>query len=421
MRPLDRVIGYKEIKEDLYHLIDVMNNPKKYQKLGVERVKGIILEGKPGIGKTLMAKCFMDETSYKQYIVRKDKPDGEFVIYINEIFEEARNNAPAIILLDDVDKFANEDRFHRNAEEYVTIQSCIDNVKDEQVFVIATANDIDSLPDSLRRVGRFDKEFYMDFPRNEDAREIIKYYLKNKKTAKDIDIDEVVHLLDGGSCSALENVMNEAAIIAGYQNKDCITQSDLREACLHIYYGNAKDYEAMTDAQKRAIAVHEAGHVVIAELMNPGRVVFSSASTGEERTPGITVCNRYNGIPSFEEIETKIHIALAGRAASEVVLGNIDMGGNKDMHHAFDLTRRLLDDNTSFGFDCWCHGKETSQQIYDKLDAATGLTVSRYYMQTKQMLIKNRSFLDAMVEALMNNKTLFSDDIAKIKEFHEVK
>ena len=137
MRELDRVIGYESIKQELYRIIDIVRNPEKYKKLGVSVPKGILLSGDPGIGKTLMAKCFIKETGLKVFIIRKDKPDGDFVDYIRETFEKAAKEAPSIVFLDDLDKFANEDRMHLDAEEYVAVQTCIDECKNQAVFVVA--------------------------------------------------------------------------------------------------------------------------------------------------------------------------------------------------------------------------------------------------------------------------------------------
>jgi len=184
MRELDKVIGYEGIKREMYRILDVLKNPEQYNILGVNVPKGILLHGEPGIGKSLLARCFVAESHRPFYIIRKNKSDGEFVDHIRKVFREAAENAPSMILLDDLDKFANEDAFHTNAEEYVTVQACIDEVRDNEVFVIATVNDIHSLPGSLKRSGRFDKTFRMSFPKGKTAVKIISYYLSKKRFVK---------------------------------------------------------------------------------------------------------------------------------------------------------------------------------------------------------------------------------------------
>ena len=125
MKQFDQIIGYEDIKRELYRICDTMKNTEKYKKLGVTTPRGLLLCGEPGIGKTMMAMAFIEESGRKSYTIRKNKSDGDFVDVITETFEEAKKNAPSIVLLDDMDKFANEDVQHRDAEEYVTVQSCM--------------------------------------------------------------------------------------------------------------------------------------------------------------------------------------------------------------------------------------------------------------------------------------------------------
>ena len=416
MRPLDKVIGYNPIKKDLYRIIDVLNNPDKYAKLGVYIPKGIMLVGEPGIGKTLMAMSVIEECNRKSYIVRKDKPDGVFVDYIRETFENAINNAPSIILLDDIDKFANEDYSHRNAEEYITVQACIDSVKKEDVFIIATANNVKRLPSSLLRSGRFDRVFYMNFPKGEDAKKIIEFYLEDKKCDSNIDSEEVARFANGYSCADLEAVINEAGLYAAYEERKLISQDDLKKACLRKFYEISDDeYEISEEVLKRRV-VHEAGHVVIAELRNCGSVNFVSVSTEiNNKVGGFVSLGSDEYHMSFKKEETKIMISLAGKAAIEIVLGEIDMGAYSDIRKAFDRVRTLLDNHVSYNFNSWCHGDETSQRVFDCLDSATASEMSRYYIKTKQMLINNRSFLDVIIKHLMDKKVLSYKDIAKIR------
>lgn len=417
MRPLDRVIGYNPIKKDLYRIIDVLNAPERYAEVGAKIPKGILLEGVPGIGKSLMAMAFMEECDRKAYVIRKDKPDGIFVDYIREVFEEAAKNSPSIILLDDMDKFANEDYSHRNAEEYVTVQACIDSVKNEDVFVIATVNDEHSLPSSLVRSGRFDKIFHMYFPKGEDSKKIIEFYLKDKKCDSSVDTEEIARFLDGYSCADLEMVINEAGIYAVYEGRTLINHKDLIKACLRKTYRISDEGDETSEETVRRCVVHEAGHTVVAELREPGTVTFASVSNRSEGEVGGFVSRKYpeNSRKSFTDKETEIMICLAGKAATEVVLGDIDLGANRDMHKAFDQVRRLLDNHVAYDFNSWCHGNETSSRVYDHLDSITAAEISRYYIQTKQLLVKNKAFLDAIIKELMEKKLLSYKDIARIR------
>ena len=416
MRELDRVIGYEGIKQELYRIIDIIKDPEKYKKLGVSVPKGILLSGEPGIGKTLMAKCFIKETGLKTFVVRKDKPDGDFVDYIRETFEKAAKEAPSIVLLDDLDKFANEDEYHPNAEEYVTVQACIDDIKESKVIVLATCNDFEKLPESLVRAGRFDKCFFMHFPKIDDAKKIIAFYLKDKKVGKDIDVEEIARFMEGRSCADLEMVVNEAGIYAGYENKKHITQEDIKKAVINKIFGGREDVESDPESDRR-LAVHEAGHAVLSELFFPGKVAFISIAARCRGLKGMVMRNKdLHFHEDFENVEADVMISLAGKAATEIILNEIDMGSGSDLHKANENVRKLLDDAAAYDFHTWCHGRETSKRVYDHLDDAVGTELSRYYIKTKQMLGRNREFLEAVIEMLIEKKTLSYKDIAPIRE-----
>ncbi|MCQ2527430.1 MAG: AAA family ATPase, partial [Lachnospiraceae bacterium] len=416
MRALDKVIGYEGIKRELYRILDVLNNQEKYKALGVKTPKGVLLDGEPGIGKSLMANCFIEESGRNSYVIRKDKPDGEFVDYIRETFERAEENAPSIILLDDLDKFANEDVYHRDAEEYVTVQSCIDKVKGKEVFVIATSNKLHLLPNSLIRNGRFDKVYNMHFPKDEDAVKIISFYLEDKKVAGNIDVKEIARFCGGCSCADLETIVNEAGVYAGYENREEITQNDMKRACMRKIYCTPEIEDEVPESVLRRRAIHEAGHAVMAEILNPGSVNFASITAKNRGEGGLVSTHKPDGYYEiFENKEKDILITLAGKAATEIVFQETDIGSNSDMHKAFDIVRDILDSLTSYDFMSWCHGEETSQKIFDHLDSATGTEVSRYYHKAKKILIDNREFLEVVAAELLSKKTISYKEIAILR------
>lgn len=175
MSTFDRIIGYKTIKNELEQLCDMIHNKEIYEALGAKMPHGLLLYGAPGLGKTLMAKCFVEESGLGAYTIRRNKGSDDFVSEITSTFRKAKENAPAIVFLDDMDKFANEDDERRDAEEYVAIQSGIDEVKDSEVFVLATVNNVRKLPSSLTRSGRFDRKIEVCSPSPTDAYEIIRH------------------------------------------------------------------------------------------------------------------------------------------------------------------------------------------------------------------------------------------------------
>lgn len=416
MRELDRVIGYESIKTELYRIIDIIKNPAKYKKLGVSVPKGILLSGEPGIGKTLMAKCFIKETGLKTFVIRKDKPDGEFIDFIRETFEQAASEAPSIVLLDDLDKFANEDRYHRDAEEYVTVQSCIDDIKGINVIVLATCNDYDKLPESLVRSGRFDKCFFMGFPDYEEAKKIIEFYLKGKHVGKDIDVEEIARFSEGHSCADLEMVVNEAGLYAGYENKKHISQEDIKRAIINKIF-NGRQIEKCDSSTDRRLAVHEAGHAVISELFFPGQVAFVSIDARSRGVRGMVLRNGDpNSFDCFNNLETEIMIDLAGKAATELILNEIDTGTGEDIRNAFHHIGNMLDHVAAYGFQEWSNLRQASNGILDHLDQGKSIEIARYYIKTKQLLGKNRAFLEELIELLIEKKTLSYKDIAPIRE-----
>lgn len=236
MNKFENVIGYDSIKNELMQIVDMVHNKERYEALGARMPVGVLLHGEPGLGKTLLAKCFIDECGLKSYTLRSNKGGDKFVDEITATFEKAKQNAPSIIFLDDMDKFANDDDMHCDAQEYVAVQAGIDFVKGSDVFVIATTNDINKLPDSLVRTGRFDRVVIVQPPTQDDASKIIEYYLKNKKLSADVDFNDLCKMMTYHSCSDLETLLNEAAIRAGYCKKDSIEMEDLINAVLRLQY-----------------------------------------------------------------------------------------------------------------------------------------------------------------------------------------
>lgn len=179
------IIGYDKVKKSLERVIDVLNNKDKYKELGCVIPHGLLLYGEPSLGKSTFAFDMIDSLNRKSYVIRKNKSDGSFINYLNKVFEDAKKNQPSIILLDDIDKFSEDDGKDNN-EEFVTVQSLIDDIRDMDIFVIATANNKYALPKSLLRSGRFDIKIKIDYPKEKDSLEIMNYYLSNKRLDDDV-------------------------------------------------------------------------------------------------------------------------------------------------------------------------------------------------------------------------------------------
>ena len=220
MSEFDKIIGYESEKEELARLCDTLKNRAKYAKLGMNMPQTLLLYGPPGVGKTLMAKAFIAESKRKVFYCKKDKSDGEFITAIKDTFAEAKKKAPSIIFFDDMDKFA-EDNLNQNCnkEEFVAIQSGLEDIRGANVFVIATANDICNLPNSLLRAGRFGRQIHVEVPDYDNSVKIIEHYLTGKNVAEDVHAELLARTLQGKSCAVLEEIMNEAAMYAGFDEE----------------------------------------------------------------------------------------------------------------------------------------------------------------------------------------------------------
>ena len=427
MNAFERIVGYSEIKQELVQIADTMKNRDVYRELGVSTPRGLLLYGNPGLGKTLMAKCLIEASGRTAFICRKTEPDGEFIKVIKDTFDRAVENAPAIVFLDDMDKFANDDDNHRDSEEYVTVQSCIDDAKDKEIFVLATANDTSKLPRSLVRAGRFDRRIEVEAPEEEDAEKIIAYYLSQKKLGGDLDARVIAPLLSGRSCATLETVINEAGLIAGYRRTDCVTMEHILEACLRIVHHlpavpegrPAIDLEAgKVDA---LVCYHEAGHAVAEEVLNPGSVSLVVARCDDRCKKGFTNGRKGNDTDPLYDYQASIIASLAGRAAVELKYSRFDMGAARDLDDAFDSVQNLVVNLCYSGFGLYTYGRrEDSPTLAASQEAAICAEVERYDRKAKEILSRNMDFLDAVARGLAEKGVLMAADIRKLREAHTI-
>lgn len=440
MNPFDKIIGYQRVREELEQIADIMQNREAYRKLGVRQPSGLLLIGVPGVGKTLMANSLILAANVPTFICRKDKSDGAFVDHIRDIFKRAAEKAPSIIFLDDLDKFANSDYDHSDADEFVTVQSCIDTFKEKDVFVLATVNDSEKLPRSLTRPGRFDRVLTIQPPTPKDAEEIIEHYLSAKEFVSKVDTSLLARIMNGRSCAQLETVINEAGIIAGRERETQISMEHILKACFKLvfcsdmpradlntdfdddYYEDGYKNTGKTQSfssQRKSVAYHEIGHAIVSDVLFPGSVTLVALTNGNEEVGGFTSFFPGNRL-DVQWLIGSVVTSLGGMAATEHFLGNVDICCSKDLSAAFHQVMELVTQNCAYGFSYKHFGYNTSNDQKAKIETFCGSVVEKYYKKAQEILVKNQDYFHKLVNALLKKGYLTQPDIAAIREECEV-
>ena len=409
------IIGYDDVKKTLERVIDVLNNKNKYEELGCVIPHGLFLYGKPGLGKSTFAFDILDSVNRKSYIIRKNKSDGDFINYMNNIFDDAKKNQPSIILLDDIDKFALDDDKNNN-EEFVAVQSLIDDIKNLDIFVIATANNKNCLPDSLLRSGRFDIKIKVDYPTKKDSFKIMKYYLGNKKLDNNVNIKNISYIMGNFSCADLEKVCNQAGLYAGFNNKKKIGMDELLRASLELEYNTTIESSDNNDKYSLNVSYHEAGHALVGSILEPKSVSFITTLRTNSNTKGITKfhSNDYY-FDDIKYMENRVISLLAGKAATDIVYNKCDVGTNSDIRMAYDIVSKFVDNYCMFGFNSWIRDSmEQSEKVKESKDTQINELITKYYNKARELLIKNRDILNKLAITLKDKKILFQDEIEDI-------
>lgn len=404
MSSFDKVIGYRSIKRELLQICDMIRNRTIYEEMGARLPRGLLLYGDPGLGKSLLANCFMEECGLNTVAVRRDKGGDAFINSIAQAFAKAKKEAPAILFLDDMDKFANEDDSRCDAPEYVAVQAGIDDVKESDVFVIATVNEIRKLPDSLCRSGRFDRKIGVWAPTAADAEAIIAHYLSGKRVSDDINMKDLTKMMSYHSCAELETILNEAAIRAAFARKDSIGMEDMVGTVLKQQYGASEDVPLNSEGAVKKTALHEAGHLVACEILSPGSVGFASLLPSRENRCGGFVHN-CNVLPnSCEAI-----VALAGKAAVEMQYpGQLAEGCGRDIKRAVNCIREAAANVGKMGFSLLDVESDRSVCMSESLnvrsEAVVQAELERCYNRAKSILSRNELFLEKSPKRLSRKR-----------------
>jgi cell division protease FtsH len=427
MDPFDRIIGYEAQKDELRRISAILKDPCRYRDRGIRPPKALMLYGEPGLGKTSMARALIEESGRKSFACRKSRSDRDFTTEIKTTFEDAAASSPSIVFLDDVDKYAEDNlREDSNKEEFAIIQSCMEDVRDRDVFVLATANNIEIIPESLMRPGRFGRRMLIDEPIYRDAVAITENYLRSFGASDGPDPEFVVQLIGRPFSGAkLEEVINEAAIRANYRGAAAIRRDDIVEAVFGIVHctqaGDTGSGAGRTPGELNTVAYHEAGHAVMRLAVGGTVPLISTIGTGIIK--GFCCSFEGDGGKTFEQLMNDVRVSLAGKAAVETLLGIKDIGTEKDIESAAEIIRRCTEKTFSFGFEFGNDLHPWDRRLSETRKAAVTDKVcsllEKYYGETCSVIRAHSGFVRAVAEELKNRKYLCSDDLERIRRTAE--
>lgn len=410
----EKVIGYDSIKETLRQIADVLKRPEAYKEKGVSMPRGLLMESAPGLGKSLMASILMEESGRKSFVFRRINEGNTFLGEMKDIFDVAKEEAPSILLLEDLNLYVESNSPY--APEWACLQACIDETSDADIFVIATTNDTRYMPQSLLRPGRFDYILNLNPPLGKTAENIVSYYLRDKNLAKDVQISDIVKAMPQMSCATLETVMNLAAINSVYRDHAHVQKEDIIDALLKVVY-NLRKADCEEDPQEhQMIAVHEAAHAVVGEVLHSGSIgiitIRGSHGAIGGMESGFAVYAK-----SEEEFQDEIIKTLAGKAGTALIYGIMDIRAAADIKKADQLLDIWLCHFAGGGFS----GVEPSENRLSEPrlsynEAIKSAKLEELYRRAYKILYDNRDFLLAVQKELLEHETLLNSDLAKIRE-----
>lgn len=410
----EKVIGYDSIKETLRQIADVLKRPEAYKEKGVSMPRGLLMESAPGLGKSLMASILMEESGRKSFVFRRINEGNTFLGEMKDIFDVAKEEAPSILLLEDLNLYVESNSPY--APEWACLQACIDETSDADIFVIATTNDTRYMPQSLLRPGRFDYILNLNPPLGKTAEDIVSYYLRDKNLAKDVQISDIVKAMPQVSCATLETVMNLAAINSVYRDHAHVQKEDIIDALLKVVY-NLRKADCEEDPQEhQMIAVHEAAHAVVGEVLHSGSIGIITIR-GSHGAIGGMESGFAVYVKSEEEFQDGIIKTLAGKAGTALIYGIMDIRAAADIKKADQLLDIWLCHFAGGGFS----GVEPSENRLSEPrlsynEAIKSAKLEELYRRAYKILYDNRDFLLAVQKELLEHETLLNSDLAKIRE-----
>ena len=437
---LNDVAGLKEEKEDLEEIIDFLKDPGKFTRLGARIPKGVLLEGAPGTGKTLLAKAVAGEAGVPFFSISGSDFVEMFVgvgaARVRDMFDEAKKNSPCIVFIDEIDAVARRrgtglGGSHDEREQ--TLNQLLVEMDgfgvNEGIIVMAATNRVDVLDPAILRPGRFDRKISVGRPDIKGREDILKVHSKDKPLSEDVDLKEIARTTAGFSGADLENLMNEAAIGAARADRNYITQSDIKEAFIKVGIGKEKKSHVITDEEKRITAFHESGHAILFhELPKVGRVYTISIIPTGMGAGGYTM-----QLPEKDEMYMtkgrmlqEIMVSLGGRIAEELVLDDITTGASADIRQATNIARHMVmrygmsekigtinyeqeTDDVFLGYDLG-HENKHSEYISGEIDKEVKRIVAECYDEAKKIVKAHEDVLFRSAELLMEKEKITGEE-----------
>ena len=421
-------------KEELKEVVEFLKEPQKFAALGARIPKGVLLVGPPGTGKTLMAKAVSGEAGVPFFSISGSEFVEMFVgvgaSRVRDLFEQAKRNSPCIIFVDEIDAVGR----HRGAglggshdEREQTLNQMLVEMDgfdtDTNIIIIAATNRPDILDPALLRPGRFDRRVVMDQPDVRGREEIFKVHVRGKPLAEDVDLEVLARATPGFVGADIENMVNEGAILAARRNRRNIGMTELTEAIERVAIGPERKSRVIPEEQKQVIAYHEAGHALVQEMLPHTTAVLKVTIIGRGMAGGyMWPLDKDTMLRSRTEMEEEISVALAGRAAEEIVFGRITTGASNDLEQVTRIARRMV---TALGMSdrmgplTYGHKEEMmfmgreigehrnySEDVAEAIDREVQRIIAEGYERTKNLISTYRDQLNKIAERLLEVETI---------------
>ena len=426
-----QVAGLKEEKEELEEIVDFLKEPGKYTGVGARIPKGVLLEGPPGTGKTLLAKAVAGEAGVPFFSISGSDFVEMFVgvgaSRVRDLFEEAKHNAPCIVFIDEIDAVARRRGTGMGGghdEREQTLNQLLVEMDgfgvNEGIIVMAATNRVDILDPAILRPGRFDRKVAVGTPDVGGREEILKVHAKNKPLGDDVNLQQLAQTTAGFTGADLENLLNEAAIIAAKENRSFIANKDVKRAFIKVGIGAEKKSRIISDKEKKITAYHEAGHAILFHVLPDVGPVYSVSII----PTGVGAAGYTMPLPEKDEMfATKsrmlqdIMVSLGGRIAEEIIFGDITTGASSDIKKATKTARRMVtrygmsdnigvicydddDDEVFIGKDL-AHAKAHSEEISGEIDKEVKRIIDDCYTKAKDIIMQHENVLHSCAKLLL--------------------